>query len=540
MKRTIYILCGLILLVGCKTTKSVSAVDTVGRDEQADMQFKYYFYEAQRCLSQQEYDKGMAMLMFCEQLDPKDAATQQALGYMYQATAQKDKALEHYKRAFEGEPAMYWTNYASLLFELGEKEKAAEVLERAASHSQKDLEILEALSTVYAANNKTQKALKVQDKIEAIEGINSYNTVTRYRLLLAEGKTEKAIQAIDNYLSQNPDDLKFRVFRADLYLAQGKEKEALDLYKSELDRNTDNPYVYISLSNYCASKGEDMQAAEYMQKAVLSDEWDLGQKLKALQDGGAQKMEKVPDMLEKTLIQLTKDYPIEEAAHSALAHYYISKSDYRNAKPELYTLLDINPDNSSNWQTTIQVLQADTTSGNDEYETLIRKAYKQMPDDPQWAYWMTRVHIVNQKTDSALIVAREGAEKAGDARYRLGLRILEGDMCTLQGDMEGTYAAYEKALAIDPNNIYVLNNYAYMLATHDGDLRRAEQMSRKTIEAEPSNATYLDTYAWILHLQKQDFLAQYYIEKAMENMKQEESEEITEHYKEITGKTPQK
>jgi hypothetical protein len=60
-------------------------------------------------------------------------------------------------------------------------------------------------------------------------------------------------------------------------------------------------------------------------------------------------------------------------------------------------------------------------------------------------------------------------------------------------------------------------------------LRKAEQMSRKTIEAEPDNSTYLDTYAWILHLQNQDFLAQYYIQKAIENMKGEEVEEIRSH-----------
>ena len=539
-----------MLLAGCKATSgSVGGGTRSGgtktetgsnRDERTEAQFKYYFYEAQRCLSQQEYDKGMAMLMFCEQLDPTDAATQQSLGYMYQATSQKEKALEHYKRAFEGEPSMYWANYASMLFELGEKDKAAEVLEKAAKVSPRDVEILEALSSVYASQEKNSKALRVQDKIEKIEGINSYNTMTRYRLLLADGKTDKAIQAIDNYLSLNPDDLRFRVFRADLYLAQGKEEEAIKLYNEELAKNADNPYVYLSLSNYYASRGKKEEAAEFTQKALLSDEWDLGQKLQTLQGGGAERLSQSGDMLEKTLVQMTRDYPIEEAAYSALANYYIGRAEYGKAKPVLYTMLDINPDNSSNWQRAIQVLQADTTTDNAEYEKLIRKAYRQMPDDPQWSYWMARVHIVNQETDSALTVAREGAEKQGDARYRLGLRIIEGDICTLQGDMQGTYEAYDKALAIDPNNIYVLNNYAYMLATHGGDLRRAEQMSRKTIEAEPNNATYLDTYAWIMHLQNQEFLAQYYIEKAMENMKEEESEEIREHYTEITGKTPKK
>lgn len=482
----------------------------------------------------------MAMLMFCEQLSPLDAATHQSLGHMYQASSQQEKALSHYEKAFEGDPVMYWSSYASLLFELGETEQAAAVLEHVAALAPKDVDILESLSAVYSTQQKNKKALAVQDKIDVIEGINSYNTLTRYRLLLAEGKTDKAIQTIDRYLENNPTDLRFRVFRADLYLAQGKEKEAVELYKQELQNNPDNPFVFISLSNYCYSKEDFERAAEYISKAILSEQWDLSQKLKTLQEGGIKRMEYADGLVEQTMQQLIADYPIDEAPYATLAQYYISLTRYKDAKPVLQTMLDINPDNQGTWHTALQVLQADSTSSNEEYESLIRRAYSKMSQDPHWAYWMARLLLNNQQPDSALIVARAGVEQHGDVRYRLGLRIIEGDICTFMNDLPAAYQAYEQALSIDPNNAYVLNNYAYMLATHDGDLRKAEQMSRKTIETEPDNATYLDTYAWILHLQKQDFLAGYYIEKAVNNMKEQEAEEIIQHYIQITGKEPKK
>lgn len=530
MKKGIYILSLILLVVGCKTQKQTAVVEA----EKPSERFMYYFYEAQRCLSQQQYDKGMALLLFCEQLCPDDAATQQALGYMCQATAQPEKALKHYARAFNGDKQIYWSAYASLLFELGEKQKAAEVLEEAVRLSPRETDALEALSTVYAAMQNNKKALQVQDRIEAIEGINAYNTLTRYRLLLAEGKTDKAVQAIDRYLQENPDDLRFRVFRADLYLTQGKEREAVELYKEELRKNPDNPYVFLSMAGYAESKGDTKQAAEYTQRAVLSDEWGMPQKLQTLRDY-ASRLDKVEGMTEQTLICFTHDYPIEEAPHASLAQYYISHSRYREARPVLHTMLDINPDNAATWQTMLQVLQADTTTDDSEYEDIIRRAYGRMSDNPQWAYWMARLLVNKHENDSALQIARFGAEKPGDARYRLGLRILEGDICSLLGDIPAMYDAYEKALAIDPNNIYVLNNYAYMLAIHGGDLRQAEQMSRKTIEAEPANATYLDTYAWIMHLQQQEFFAKYYIQKAVENMNDREAEEIREHYRVIMG-----
>ena len=79
------------------------------------------------------------------------------------------------------------------------------------------------------------------------------------------------------------------------------------------------------------------------------------------------------------------------------------------------------------------------------------------------------------------------------------------------------YAAYDKVLELEPGNAYVLNNYAYQIATNGGDLQKAEQMSAMTIKAEPSNPVYLDTYGWILHLRGKDDLAKIYLERALWN-----------------------
>lgn len=92
---------------------------------------------------------------------------------------------------------------------------------------------------------------------------------------------------------------------------------------------------------------------------------------------------------------------------------------------------------------------------------------------------------------------------------------------------------YTRILALDPNNLTVLNNYAYLIATHGGDLRQAEQMSLQTIREQPDNPVFLDTYAWILHLQGQDTLAAFYIRKALQNATEKEIEEVQQHYREI-------
>ena len=96
------------------------------------------------------------------------------------------------------------------------------------------------------------------------------------------------------------------------------------------------------------------------------------------------------------------------------------------------------------------------------------------------------------------------------------------------------YAAYDKVLAVHPEHLGILNNYAYHLATHKGDLQKAERMSAITIKEQPTNAIYLDTYGWILHMQGQKELALFYLQRALSNSTSEQvTKEVNKHIKQI-------
>lgn len=149
---------------------------------------------------------------------------------------------------------------------------------------------------------------------------------------------------------------------------------------------------------------------------------------------------------------------------------------------------------------------------------------------------MTRLLILEGNIDAALEVAQtDMQQRTENPQYKLGLWVLIGDIQIEKQQFDAAFAAYEEALLLNPDNVYVLNNYAYTLAVNGGDLKKAERMSQKTIEKEPDNATYLDTYAWILHLQGQDMLAEFYIKRAIDNIRHPNEEEgIRQHYQVIT------
>ena len=58
-----------------------------------------------------------------------------------------------------------------------------------------------------------------------------------------------------------------------------------------------------------------------------------------------------------------------------------------------------------------------------------------------------------------------------------------------------------------------------------------------TIKAEPKNATYLDTYAWILFMEGRYSEAKIYIDQALQNLEESESNDvIREHAEKIKSK----
>ncbi len=93
---------------------------------------------------------------------------------------------------------------------------------------------------------------------------------------------------------------------------------------------------------------------------------------------------------------------------------------------------------------------------------------------------------------------------------------------------------YKKILTMDPYNLMVLNNYAYYLATHGGDLNEAEKLSATTIREDADNPVYLDTYGWILHLKGKNDLALFYLYRALNNCRDDHTKtEIEKHIERV-------
>lgn len=517
-----------------------------------EQELKYYFYQAMLRLDQNRYDEAMALLLHCEKIAPDDAAVNHYLGIMYGGLNQKERAFAYHERAYRLYPDEYWYAYCVQLFQTGEKTKkltAIRELEKLAQRHLDDLQMQETLQQLYLNTGDLgkgysdkaliKKAIRQQDRIDRIEGPSPYGSAQRYQLLAAIGQTHQARKAIEDYLREDPYNYYMQVFLGDIDLRAGRTPDAFRQYNAIRKTSPENPYLALSLSNYYGTLEQFDSAAHYQREAVDNEMIDLDYKLNILKDYPW--LKKSENAEYEALQSLVRQYPQQENSLFALAQYCLDNERPSEAEPLLWTVIDINPKNDRAWQSLLGIAQADTTTSDSVYEHLVRQALVSRPEQKQWYYLMSIIQARKDDLDSCIWYCKEGLRQPDeiDLRNKLGLLVQLGDTYMRQNVPDSAYTYYDAALAYDPENVYILNNYAYFMAVNGGDLRKAEKMSARTIKKDPDSPTYLDTYAWILHLQGQDLLARFYMQQAWDKSTDHSNPELLEHYEVIFGKKPE-
>ena len=435
---------------------------------------------------------------------PEKAATEQQFTYyLYAAHSALDAG--HYDDALALSEFAYRLNptdpticyFLGVLYEgTNRTEEALQRYQTAYEGSPTDY-WLRYFSILYKLDDRRshQKAMKVIQTEYKRQPDDAQVLDTYQEVLVAEGQFRKALQVqdrIDRVEGRTPQNV-LRRYR--LLLLQGKGKEAVQV-----------------VENYCKEDPDD-----YYFQALLGDVYlAIGQKEQAM----------------KTYLKAMHDYPENPYIYQSLARVYKQQKDAKGERLALEKLIEIAP-NDETLQRYYELLNEDTVTSDQQRRDFIQKAYLLEPESPRWHYYWALVLAGEDSLQASLDVCAEGISLSeNDPRTRFSLLVISGDLNMRLGEIDSCFNCYEQALMIDPENVYVLNNYAYTLAIHGGDLNKAEKMSQKTIQKEPNNPTYLDTYAWILHLQGQDILAKFYMRQAMEKAGEHADDpEMLEHYK---------
>lgn len=531
------------LCIICLSFSGISSVFAAKKQQQLSLEtttsslitFDYYYYAAVTAINNEEYDRALLLLRFCVALQPENAAANAMLALLYEAF-ESDESIKYYSQAIESDPDnwIYRRHYVEALSRRNQIQQAIDVvLDELRVHPDNE-DALNVLAILYKANKQYKAAIDVLDKLEKSVGISEYVSMEKYQLYIALGKPVKGIAEMDKLIAEFPNDDRYQVFRGNIYMMQEQPEQAYLIYQKVLAENPENPFVYLALSEYYQLENKPEQALNAIMSALENKQLDLETKLGIL----VQYVDKLIDSEEHTaeidtlLHTMVELYPLEEQVYGFYAIYLQRKGRDSEAESVLHTMLDINPKNKQTWQQLVDIaLRREDIPAVAE---LLAEAIAELPDIPEW-YLLRAMACYNiGDMDAALQTCLTALEHIPeDSEQRADFYVQIGDLYFKKKQKSEAFEYYEKALAIAPRNLLLLNNYAYYLAVENQDLKKAERMSAKTVEADPQNAVYLDTYAWIFFRQGNLSLAKFYIERAIDNLKQDEQmndPEIWEHY----------
>ncbi len=531
----------LVSLFACQSTKQVAFKSTglAQLTEEDRHEFLFNYYEGIKFKEEFEYDQAHEAFLKSYAVDSTDAGLNAELAGIKFSLGESNTAIGMMEQALKQDPDNWWYNMQLMFMYMGMEnhEGAIDIGEHLLAKYPEREQSYYMLIHLYKENNQIDKAIGLYDKLEKITGVNEKIVFEKISLYIHEDKPKKAIQELDKIIAKFPKENKYKVLKGDLLSQQGKLVEALETYQEVVTDEPGNPYVYVSLSEYYKAIDNKDESLQYMIIALKNGQLDLDTKLEILRKHleSILKAKANIDDTEDLFQILINYYPLEEAVHGYYAAFleYIGKE--KEALQVYESMLSINNENRQTWLDIIQIHF--TLRDYHEVINTTIEAIELAGDELVFYLYKGLAEIVLSDYLNAKMTYLTAIETFNDEDNP----SLKSDICMHLGDVymeleesRLAFQAYDESLKYNADNVPVLNNYAYYLSLQNVDLQKAERMSSKTVEKEPKNSTYLDTYAWIFYMQGNYSLAKFYIERAVDNLKEEESRGvILDHYGDI-------
>ena len=489
----------------------------------------------------QAYDNGdmrgaVSRLMTILADFPDNDAAHYYLGLCRLRLGDAAEAVKEIREASRLDPGNYWyRDRLATVYAMTEQEDlAVATYEGLLEDFPRKTDIYYSLVNLYARQNRLDKVIETLDEIEKVMGRDETTALARYDILMHQDKAAEAFAVLEEFNEDFPSpqvltmmgDAKITDYSDSLALAYYDEALALDseyapalIGKSEVYRMRRSYGDYFNvLERFVTSPSVPSQMkSQYLSNLTQSIDGRFFQnfqpQLDSLYDNGV------------------LAHPADSSMLLTAGTYYF-RSDRRGKGTELFRKnSELYPDDFNARAMYIQSL-----SYSDDWQTLLtasEDAYTAFPDEPAFLNMRVMAYYNLGEQESVISESRRMAEAFKDnPDVVVQSWSTIGDTYHQLGDEKSAFAAYEKALKVNPTYAPVLNNYAYYLSIKGRQLKKAAAMSRITVEQEPDNATYLDTYAWILHLQGKSEDAKSYFKHAM-LYGGKDNATILDHYAEV-------
>ena len=495
-----------------------------------------FFIEGEKAFALGDLEKAYQYLAKAREFAPEEPAIAFKLAEVLLKNNQAVKALPFAQQAVVGDPEnlFYVLLVAEIYTSLNQPLEAAALLEKLTSGSTKNQQYNLELASIYLNAKEFDKALVALDRAEAYYGIREPFTVQKQRIYLRKDQLGKAVEEGEKLISSLPGNPTYVLSLVEILYNNAKLDQAIQLVSTEINKYPNQPELQLAAYTLYREKGQVAQANTYLLEAMASPDLPTSSKASTyqglLQEMKTAERDKMLDSLEVLLLAM---HPADAYLLEALGNRRKAENKLSEALELYKKSLSLQPKNERLLEEVI-VNSFETSTNYGEVAIYTRIAIEEFPESAEFWFY-EGVLLSTQKKDSLAVQALETALRLNAEKNpqlaQVAYSTLGNSLYQL-GDQAGAFSNFDKALALNPNDEQVLNNYAYFLSLAKKDLPKALEMAQRVVKKHPKNGTYLDTLAWVLYQLQRYTEAASSLEEALK-FEKEPSGVLMEHYGDI-------
>lgn len=431
----------------------------------------------------------------------EDSTYAPALYYLHTLENDLVTSLDYSRRAYAADTTNKWyaKGYATSLISSRKYSQAIPAYRRLMRLSPNDIDAYHALAILYSFNKMPYSAISVLDSAELRIGYHPYLGEMKLRLLIDTRQYDKAIEVGIKGVEEQPYDTNARINLAEAYEVAGRDSLARATLDAAFLIDSTNLDILVASSAYYERRGDTRRMLDYEERLLADDRVSVADKLYRIESFTSnrnfysQNYIRIGGIIQRLAIA----HPNNREVIDCYAEHMIALGNIDQAAEYLRTHLDNDASLADHYIELMQIYHY--LERIEELLEVLEEAALRYPTDISIISFAGFLSMEYSSHEKAIEWFKTGLKVCTNDQERSQLWGYIGDVYHDMGNDKRAFKAYRKALNYNPENVLVLNNYAYFLSLLERDLEHALIMSKKAVDLESNNASYVDTYAWILH-----------------------------------------
>jgi tetratricopeptide (TPR) repeat protein len=464
------------------------------------------------------------------QLEPGNIEDHLLLGQLYSFAKDSVHAQQQFAEAQKIDPHSEEVvlNMARIDSERNDLHGAVEVLSSLPDGDQ-TAKTEYALGATYDQLKQPKQAIDAYRKSLALEPDNLDVERALAKSLRHDGQEKAALSVYDDIIAGDPSDASAYMSAAEIERSEGRYTEALGNLQKAASLATDSLEVAYDEAVVYQKLGQYSEAEVLLKRLVAASEHASGTYTDGEKNNYALFLDHLASVYRDQnhtddaiatwdkMLPLGGDYTL--SAYGAEVDTYREAHEYEKGLALLQQATAKFPNNrglklalANQW-----VMVGKPDQGIDLAKSLLNNS----PADRDVYLTMAQINLSAKKWKNAQEALDKASALSTTNSDKVAVLLSRGMLADRQKHYDAAEDNYKQALAIDPNNSLVLNDYGYMLADRGIRLNEALTMLQKSNKLDPDNYATLDSLGWAYFKMGQYALAENNLLKATEHSAQD-------------------